>query len=281
MPNFTADAETTVAAMKAAIERAPSWRDRDPIVFDVRTNGGGSSAWGHQLLRALYGKDFVAARLNPLFTKQYVEWRVSPGNLEHVRTFATAIRASGAGPAAEKDLQSFVARFGRALAEGKSLWRDRGDDEETRPAPTRAPANPANPVAGRVFLLTDTRCASACLDFADMVRAMPGAVHVGRTTSADSVYMELRDVGFLPSGVGQIRFRDEGLPQPPPRQQPALRSPPHLERQHRRHRRAGEMDPVAADRAARPLTPTLRRLPRRRVRRARRRRFGAASTNSA
>jgi hypothetical protein len=203
MPNFIADSETTVAAMKAAIERAPSWRDREPIVFDVRTSGGGNSAWGHRLLEALYGKDFLASRLDPLFAKQYVEWRVSPGNLEHVKTFfAAAIRASGAGTAAEKQLQSFVARFERALAEGKSLWRDEGDDQQARSLATKAPTNP---VAGRVFLLTDARCGSACLDFADMVRALPGVVHVGRPTSADSVYMEIREVG-LPSGVARLAF---------------------------------------------------------------------------
>ncbi len=64
---------------------------------------------------------------------------------------------------------------------------------------------PTNPVAGRVFLLTDGDCGSACLDFADMVRALPGAQHVGRTTSADSVYMELRSVP-LSSGIARLAF---------------------------------------------------------------------------
>jgi len=35
--------------------------------------------------------------------------------------------------------------------------------------------------SGKVVLVTDTQCASACLDFADLIRLVPGAVHVGKT----------------------------------------------------------------------------------------------------
>jgi hypothetical protein len=40
---------------------------------------------------------------------------------------------------------------------------------------------------------------SACLDFADTVLQVPGAIHLGQTTGSDTVYI---DVGFikLPSG---------------------------------------------------------------------------------
>lgn len=86
-----------------------------------------------------------------------------------------------------------------AAAEGRPLWR-------------RSPVEPAKPPAaeplyrGKVILLTDRRCASACLDFADFVRLLPNATHVGLPTSADSVYMEVRPVD-LPSGVERL-----GLP---------------------------------------------------------------------
>lgn len=202
MPSFSASRESTVAALKAAIARAPSWRDRDPIVFDVRTNGGGSSLWGEQMLEALYGKDFLASRLQPLFAKEYVEWRVSSGNLQFLNTqISTITRVSGAGSEAETYIQSTVAALARALAEGKSLWRE-PKAEQKRPVTLRLPTNP---VAGRVFLLTDGDCGSACLDFADRVRALPGAQHVGRTTAADSVYMELRNLP-LPSGIARLAF---------------------------------------------------------------------------
>jgi hypothetical protein len=202
LPSFGASREKTVAALKAAIAQAPSWRDRDPIVFDVRTNVGGTSAWGKQMLEALYGKDFLASRLEPLFEKEYVEWRVSPANVAHMNTLlASTLRVNGPGSEEETRMRAAVADVARALVEGKSLCRE-ADAEEEPPADGGAPNNP---VAGRVFLLTDGECTSACLDFADMVRALPGAQQVGRTTAADSVYMERRDV-TLPSGIGRLAF---------------------------------------------------------------------------
>jgi hypothetical protein len=104
MPSFSAPNEVTGAALEKAIERAGSWRDRDPIVFDVRTNGGGSSEWGRRLLAALYGEDVLNARYEPLVAKEYVEWRVSPGNVEHTNTtiVAATARVYGTGSAAAR-----------------------------------------------------------------------------------------------------------------------------------------------------------------------------------
>ena len=42
----------------------------------------------------------------------------------------------------------------------------------------------ANPVQAKIFLLTDGRCSSACLIFADYLLAMPNVIHVGAPTSA-------------------------------------------------------------------------------------------------
>jgi hypothetical protein len=53
--------------------------------------------------------------------------------------------------------------------------------------------------SGRVILITDRHCASACLDFADLVRLVPGALHAGKTTSADAVYIDMGSVR-MPSG---------------------------------------------------------------------------------
>ena len=54
---------------------------------------------------------------------------------------------------------------------------------------------------GPIALLTRSNCASSCLDFADLVLSVPGAVHLGQETSSDTLYI---DVAFvtLPSGNG-------------------------------------------------------------------------------
>ena len=53
---------------------------------------------------------------------------------------------------------------------------------------------------GRLALVTDSFCASACLDFVGVVLAIPGVVHLGASTSGDTVYI---DIGSqtLPSGA--------------------------------------------------------------------------------
>jgi hypothetical protein len=195
MPTFSALNDAAIAGMKAAIAQAPAWRDRDPIVFDVRNNGGGSSVWGEQLLQALYGKDFFAARTAALGSKEYVEWRVSPANLAFIEKLRAENTRRG-GAVGDAWSNRIIAGLTRARAAGKSLWRE---DREPEPPAADAKALP-NPVRGRVFLLTDSACTSACLDFADRVRALPGTQHVGRTTNADSVYMEAREFP-LPSGI--------------------------------------------------------------------------------
>jgi hypothetical protein len=53
--------------------------------------------------------------------------------------------------------------------------------------------------SGKIVLLTDAKCFSACLDFADTVLKVPGALHVGETTSADAVYIDGWRM-LLPSG---------------------------------------------------------------------------------
>lgn len=56
--------------------------------------------------------------------------------------------------------------------------------------------------SARVVLLTDADCASACLDFADILLPL-GAIHAGQPTFADTVYMDIRTVE-LPSKLGRL-----------------------------------------------------------------------------
>ena len=198
MPAFQgADERLTELAAKA-----PEWRNAEFIVFDVRGNTGGNSKWGNQILNGLYGQPFMQYAVMPHFAKQVVDWRTSKDNIEHVRGF-------GPGSA------GVVAGMEAAAAEGRALWRRPAVDAEKPPA--------AEPLyRGKVVLLTDRRCASACLDFADLVRLLPNATHVGQPTSADSVYMEVRPVD-LPSGVGRL-----GLPVKVYRDRPRGHNEPYV-----------------------------------------------------
>lgn len=50
------------------------------------------------------------------------------------------------------------------------------------------------------MLVTDSFCASACLDFADAVLAVPGAIHFRLSTSGDTLYIDIGSQA-LPSGA--------------------------------------------------------------------------------
>ena len=70
-------------------------------------------------------------------------------------------------------------------------------------------------------MLTDEDCASACLDAVDVLTAM-GATQVGRETSADTLYMEIRDEETpdgarirVPMKVYRGRPRGSGVPAVP------------------------------------------------------------------
>lgn len=202
IPTFTASTDAIIATLEQQIALAPEWRSADFIVFDVRGNGGGNSSWGKQLLDALYGKEYLERTTRTRFAGQYVDWRVSKDNVAHIRAIVAQIRREQGDDAPSLPYFSRIADgMKEALARNEPLFRLPGGDD--RPASTTSV--PAPLYRGKVILLTDTACASACLDFADEVRPLPNATHVGLSTSADSVYMEIRGVG-LPSGIGWLNL---------------------------------------------------------------------------
>lgn len=85
-----------------------------------------------------------------------------------------------------------------ARAAGEPYWRDMAG-----PPSPRAEGPPAPRLtAGPVYVLTDPVCASACLDAVDLWKAA-GAIQIGRETSADTVYMDVRSTD-LPSGLARL-----------------------------------------------------------------------------
>jgi hypothetical protein len=70
---------------------------------------------------------------------------------------------------------------------------------EPEQAPKSIPSSAPAPLSGaHAVLVTDSNCASACLDVAAPVMRLPNVRHVGRTTGANIVSLEVRLVD-LPS----------------------------------------------------------------------------------
>ena len=177
-----------LTALQSAVEaRADAIREAPAVVFDLRGNNGGSSAWIKALASTLWGEAEVKARAPEAVA---VDWRTSEKNLATIEEYRVLM---GSNPEVLAWLTSIADGLRAARAEGLPLWRQM-EDEGARAA---APAGPS-PMKARTWVLTDSGCASACLDAVDLLKAL-GATHVGQETSGDTVYMEIRQQP-LPDG---------------------------------------------------------------------------------
>jgi hypothetical protein len=164
------------------------------IVLDVRGNGGGSSKWGDKIAALLWGKR-IADAAKP--QSAGIDWRPSKANIAAVEDYA---RGPGVGLFTRMFIGQVVSGMKAALAAGQPLWREKAPprvDTAAREAPRQVSAG-----SRKVYILADGGCASACLDAMD-VWTRAGAIPVGRETSADSLYMEIRKQ-TLPSGLATI-----------------------------------------------------------------------------
>lgn len=186
LPTFINDGKNLPALVRELETRAPDMRN-GKIAFDLRGNAGGDSGWVDRIATAIWGQPVVqyyAAGLDHTF-----DARASKANIEHVREIG------------RRD-PSWVVMADRMQA---SLDAGRPYARIDNPPRTVTRAPPASPVVGRVFMLTDGACASACLNFADLMRRIPGVRHVGLPTSADAIYIDNVETK-LPSGLASFSY---------------------------------------------------------------------------
>lgn len=211
LPTFgNEESEALQALIDEVAANAERIRNARAVVIDVRGNGGGNSAWGQLLARALWGEEAVEAIPDP-GPGGATDWRASEGNLDYLNEIAPELFAQF-GEESEvadwiRDVQSGMAG---AIARGEALWRQRDAEDEgpIRQGGGYAGRRPegASPIPARVYMLSNGACASACLDFADTVLHIPGVQLIGENTSGDGLLMEIRG-HRLPSGLAAV-----GLP---------------------------------------------------------------------
>jgi hypothetical protein len=192
----TAD-RTELEAMLAGLAKA---KDVRAIVFDVRGNDGGDSGIGDRIFEAATGGLAFDQENLEVLPRYYAQWRVSRHLL---RFLEAAIGELQAIYGADSDLVREEARFRDEVAAAKAagkFWveQDVGRTITREDVIARHGHLRRFPDA-KVALLTHSRCVSACLDFADVLRQVPGMKQVGETTGADSVYM-VGSRAALPSG---------------------------------------------------------------------------------
>lgn len=179
-----------MTADQAALRAAPY------VVLDLRGNGGGSSHWSRTMARVLWGDDWLGDhRLAPI---ESIDWRASDDNLKTIQSYLDQWTAAGEGEQRLNWAREIIDGMTAARAAGEPYWRDMAGPPSPRPDGPPAPRLTAGPV----YVLTDPVCASACLDAVDLWKAA-GAIQIGRETSADTVYMDVRSTD-LPSGLARL-----------------------------------------------------------------------------
>lgn len=170
------------------------------IVFDTRGNQGGDSRVGGKIFDAATGGlDFDKSDLASL-PRTYAQWRVSDVAVaafaSHIERMTKVYGADSNQAGAARDMHK---RLQDAKAAGEP-WVRQDSDYRITPAEIAARGGHLRRFKGAVALVTDHNCASACLDFADLVRSVPGSVHLGQTTSVDAVYIDGGGRVKLPNG---------------------------------------------------------------------------------
>lgn len=209
LPNFYPNADEEIK-LKAITQQLKALRGAELIVFDTRGNGGGNSQWGVDLLGALYSKQYVDSIIEQAPDNSYALWRVSESNVAHLGAINKSITAQfGADSVIVKAFSQTEQDMKVALVQGEPFVKQASGNDSTSNSsdteikPEVSLMTETSQYKGKTVLLTDSYCGSACLDFADLSLSIPGLVHVGEETSADTVYMDVRMVP-LSSGLGEV-----------------------------------------------------------------------------
>jgi hypothetical protein len=173
------------------------------VVLDLRGNNGGSSMWADLFVEALWDESPHEDETD----SEYVEWRVSEGNIAYWETVPSILRKQFGDSHSSMGWANHVLRnLSASLRNGQDLWRETPVDveQDSEVSPGTENSDPVNPrYRGTVVVLTDTSCGSACLDAMTLLTKVPEVIHVGSVTAADTQYMEARSVP-LPSGLARL-----------------------------------------------------------------------------
>lgn len=200
--NFMLDSKD-LEDYRSMLARLRALREAQLVVFDLRGNTGGDASLGTALLEASLGADAVAHYLQRSAQgRAYAEYRVSPVALKVFSEQYIPMIKQLHGEKSDRytEISHQRDRMQDALAQGKAWLR------QSWVEPQRESERPEPKLTGpRLVVVTDAHCASACLDFVDTAKALPGIRHLGRSTSADTVFLE-NGFARLPSGVGRLYF---------------------------------------------------------------------------
>jgi hypothetical protein len=201
--NFNLQPSTTEAQdLEKMLDELSSLHDTNQInqiVFDVRGNSGGDSRIGEKIFNAATGGlQYNTSNIKQL-PRQYAQWRVSDIAISSMTSAVHRMTdLYGDKSVQAKQTANFLAELKAAKRAGQPWIRQDGGHLLTR-TDIEKRGGKLRKFNGKIALVTDDHCASACLDFADLVRQVPRSMHLGQPTSSDTLYIDTGKTE-LPSG---------------------------------------------------------------------------------
>jgi len=185
IPGFVAKTAKITLALRRLINGAPSWRNKNIIVMDVRNNGGGNSRWGSEILRNLYGQQYFTWSQYRTMKEQYTQWRVTKGNLDYVYKMIQDVAISNGK---DSDAYRNTVRLYKKMQQAKLLNQSLLTMKQQNPKPFNA--KPKSLYNGKLIIVSNGQCASSCLTFLEQALNIPGTKLVGEPTHADTNYTD-------------------------------------------------------------------------------------------
>lgn len=170
------------------------------LVIDLRGNSGGSSDYGVEVVRILWGDAAADATPSP----EAVDFRASSANLEWWKLLSRRLEQQSIPASTRAWVNSVAANLAPAIEQGQPFYT-------IKEPPSQGAVEPAKRkrIKPRVYFFTDQYCISACLDAADFFHSV-GAIQIGQETNGDTSYMDTRQF-TLPSGLAEAMTPPELL----------------------------------------------------------------------
>lgn len=179
------------------LKTLPNLRTKSLIVFNLRGNQGGNSDHGTQIVYSLFGENYARSQHNIANNNQYVDWRASVDNLSYIQNMYKNSKLD----CVKAWLKDIVIGLRQSIDTKKPYYREVSMRKNI--GYSEAAINLCN---ARVIVIIDYNNFSAALDFIDALKIVKANISlIGKTTRADKLYMEVRDVS-LPSGNGILYF---------------------------------------------------------------------------
>ncbi|MGZ3733053.1 MAG: S41 family peptidase, partial [Parachlamydiaceae bacterium] len=203
IPTFVSRRKEVKECLEEIVRQLPALRSKKRVVFDLRGNKGGDSKWVIKILFAFYGKEYLSSLPHVKNENALADDRVSLEAIRHLEKLLIEEGALTNSQTSEnQDLTNYYKKIKAAYERGDLLLR-RPTDVHVFSEIKQPGLNIQNPASGKVYLLTDGRCFSSGLIFADSILSIPGVVHIGTTTNADTQFSQPIPIQ-LPSGKSSL-----------------------------------------------------------------------------